>query len=68
MAAVAAELAKFYKIPVGPTTILGHGEVQKNLGIAQKGKWDPLVLPWDPKLTRAQVGKMFREEVARLMK
>jgi len=68
MAAVAAELARFYKIPVSPTTILGHGEVQKNLGIAQKGKWDPLVLPWDPKLTRAQVGKMFREEVARLMK
>ena len=68
MAAVAAEHAKFYKIPVGPTTILGHGEVQKNLGIAQKGKWDPMVLPWDPSLTKTQVGKMFREEVAKLMK
>lgn len=48
MAAVAAELAKFYNIAVTRKTILGHGEVQKELDIKQKGKWDPVVLPWDP--------------------
>ena len=65
MAAVTAELCKFYGIKVTPTTVLGHGEVQKLLHIAQKGKWDPLVLPWNPKLTKTQVGNLFREEVAK---
>ncbi len=68
MAAVTAELATFYAIPVTPTTILGHGEVQKNLKIKQNGKWDPMVLPWDTSLSSAQVGNLFRAEVAKLMK
>ncbi len=67
MAAATAELATFYGIPVTPKTILGHGEVQKNLGKPQKGKWDPMVLPWDTSLTSAQVGNLFRAEVAKLM-
>jgi hypothetical protein len=67
MAAVTAELCKFYDIKVTPSTVLGHGEVQKTLGIAQKQKWDPLVLPWNPKLTKTQAGNLFREEVAKLM-
>ncbi len=35
-----AVLATFYRIPVTPQTILTHAEVQRNLGIIQRGKWD----------------------------
>jgi uncharacterized protein YgiM (DUF1202 family) len=62
MAEVAAELCKFYLIPVTPKTVLGHGEVQKNLGITQRGKWDPMVLPWDPRARN--VGDLFRDLVS----
>jgi hypothetical protein len=64
MALVVADLCEFYGIPVSPTTVLGHGEVQAALGIPQKGKWDPMVLPWDPKKTVAQVGDEFRSMVS----
>lgn len=49
MARVVAELCDFYNIPVTPRTVLGHGEVQNQLRIRQRGKWDPMVLPWDPR-------------------
>lgn len=65
MAEVAAELARAYDIPVTPKTVLGHGEVQANLGTPQKGKWDPMVLPWDLKQTK--VGDLFRDAVRRAM-
>lgn len=48
MAQAAAELCTFYKIPVTPETVLGHGEVERVLKIKQRGKWDPMVWPWDP--------------------
>ncbi len=64
MVQACAELCHFYKIPVTKTTVLGHGEVQKNLGIQQNGKWDPMVWPWDPSKTREQVGTALREGVA----
>lgn len=64
MVQVVAELCKFYQIPVTPTTVLGHGEVQKNLGIQQLGKWDPMVWPWDPSVTYADVGKALRTQVS----
>lgn len=64
MVQAVAELCHFYKIPVKPTTVLGHGEVQATLGIKQKGKWDPMVWPWDTSKTRAQVGAALRSEVA----
>lgn len=64
-AQVNAELCKKYKIKVTKTTVLQHGEVQKNLGIAQKGKWDINKLPWLPNMTPAQVGDAFRDEVAK---
>lgn len=63
MAQVVAELCRFYQIPVTPRTVLGHGEVQANLGIEQKGKWDPLILPWDPAMGRTQVGNFLRSLV-----
>lgn len=67
MAQVVAELCAHYKIPVTPQTVLGHGEVQRILGITQSGKWDPMVLPWSPTLTSEQVGNAFRIEVSRFL-
>ena len=64
MVQVVAELCQFYGIPVTPTTVLGHGEVQANLNITQKGKWDPMVWPWATSKTRAQVGAALRKQVA----
>lgn len=63
MAQVAAELCQFYDIPVTPQTVLGHGEVEKTLGVDQSGKWDPMVLPWKLALSNTQVGNQFREMV-----
>ncbi|MGG5890094.1 peptidoglycan recognition protein family protein [Falsiroseomonas sp. HC035] len=60
MAAVVAELCRFYRIPVSPTTVLGHGEVEIQLGIKQRGKWDPMMLPWNPDLSKTEVGNAFR--------
>jgi N-acetyl-anhydromuramyl-L-alanine amidase AmpD len=42
-----ADLARKYKIPVTPQTILTHAEVQTTLGIPQRNKWDITRLPWD---------------------
>lgn len=67
MCQVVAELCAFYSIPVTPTTVLGHGEVQKNLGAVQRGKWDPMVWPWDTSKTRAEVGSALRQQVAALL-
>jgi len=60
-----AELCDAYGIPVSPHTVLGHGEVQANLGIRQRHKWDPLVLPWAPHMRPDEVGDRFRLEVDR---
>lgn len=46
-----------------PQTVLGHGEVEVNCGKPQKGKWDPLILPWNPILSRSEVGTLFRAMV-----
>ncbi|MBX3120242.1 MAG: N-acetylmuramoyl-L-alanine amidase [Fimbriimonadaceae bacterium] len=63
MAEVVAELCAFYKIKVTPTTVLGHGEVERNLGRPQAGKWDPMVLPWDTTMRPNEVGDTFRSIV-----
>lgn len=61
----AAELCKRYGIPVTPKTVLSHAEVQANLGIAQRGKWDIAILPFDPAFdTARECGDRFRTEVA----
>lgn len=67
MAGVVAELCRAYDIVVTPQTVLGHGEVQINLGIKQRGKWDPMVLPWDTALSYTQVGTYFRSLVTRAL-
>jgi hypothetical protein len=57
MIQVVAELARHYRIPITPKTVLTHAEVQSNFGIAQRGKWDITRLPFDllgsPNKTRA---------------
>ena len=60
---VCAILCQKYSIPVTAQTVLNHGEVQHNLGIAQRGKWDALVLPWATWLTKDQVGDLCRETI-----
>jgi len=65
LAQVAAECCRKYGIAVSPKTVLQHGEVQKNLGIAQDGKWDICKLPWDPGLSSSAVGDQFRAEVSK---
>lgn len=64
MAEVAAECCRKYGIKVTPTTVLQHGEVQKNLGVAQNGKWDCCKLPWMPQATSVQACDAWRNEVA----
>jgi len=67
MAEVAADLCEFYGISISPSTVLDHGEVERNLSIKQKGKWDPMVLPWNTGLSRIEVGNSFRELVKAFM-
>lgn len=59
-----AELAHFYGIPIGVKTTLFHAEVQANLGITQKSKWDVIRLAFDPSVVGAKaVGDKWRAEM-----
>lgn len=64
LASVAADLCASYGIEVTEQTVLQHGEVQDNLGIAQSGKWDINKLPWLPE---ANAGDLFRRNVSWLL-
>jgi hypothetical protein len=64
VAAVAADCCRKYSIAVTPTTVLTHGEVQKNLNKPQRGKWDINVLPWNPHVSAAQANDLWRREVS----
>ena len=66
-AEVVAQLCAFYKIPITSKTVLTHAEVQPNLGIAQRQKWDVTRLPFDPKTVGAKAcGDKFRSFVKTL--
>ncbi len=67
MAMVAADLCERYHIPPAPETVLGHGEVESALGVPQGGKWDPMVLPWDPRRPMVEVGRAFRARVEAML-
>lgn len=54
LADVLADLCRRYGIPVTPKTVLSHAEVQNNLGIKQRGKWDVARLPFDLSLVGAK--------------
>lgn len=67
LAQVSAELCLRYGIPISRKTVLGHGEVQNNLGITQNGKWDPLALPWDPQRPYIEVGDSLRDRAQEIL-
>jgi len=63
-----AQICVFYNIPVTPKTVLSHGEVQKNLGIKQNGKWDYTRLAWDQSIHGAEAcGNLLRTHVSALL-
>jgi hypothetical protein len=68
MVQVCAVLARTYGIAVTPKTILTHAEVQPNLGIKQKGKWDVTRLAFDRSVVGAKAcGDRMRAEVRAAM-
>lgn len=65
---VVAALARHYRIPVMPQTVLSHAEVQGTLGIEQRGKWDVTRLAFDPSIVSANAcGNKLRTEVSAFM-
>jgi hypothetical protein len=64
MVKAVAQLCKFYKIPITPKTVLTHAEVQPNLGILQKQKWDITKATLFPHLSGyKQFGDLIRSNV-----
>ncbi|WP_330166570.1 peptidoglycan recognition protein family protein [Rhizobium sp. GN54] len=64
MTSVVADLCRRYGIAVTDRTVLSHAEVQPNLGIAQRGKWDFSRLAFDPSVVGAKAcGDKMRAEV-----
>ncbi|MFQ6186366.1 N-acetylmuramoyl-L-alanine amidase [Sinorhizobium meliloti] len=63
MTSVVADLCRRYSIPVTDKTVLSHAEVQNNLGIQQRGKWDFTRLAFDPSVKGAKAcGDKLRAE------
>ena len=64
MCKLAAQLCAKYDIPVTRETVLTHAEVQGNLGVVQKGKWDVM---WLPGMDQAghpnAVGDLLRDQI-----
>lgn len=64
LSTVVAQLCKTYGIPVTEKTVLSHAEVQANLGIRQRNKWDYTRLAFDPSIVGAKaIGDRLRAEV-----
>lgn len=63
-----AQLAERYEIMVTPETILTHAEVEPNLHIKQRNKWDITRLAFDDDVSgHKEVGDLMRAEVAAAM-
>lgn len=63
LTSVVAELCRRYGIPITDKTVLSHAEVQNNLGIAQRGKWDFTRLAFAPEIKGAKAcGDKLRTE------
>ncbi|WP_337251837.1 N-acetylmuramoyl-L-alanine amidase [Sinorhizobium americanum] len=63
LTSVVADLCRHYSIPIKDTTVLSHAEVQNNLGIQQRGKWDFTRLAFDPSVKGAKAcGDKLRAE------
>ncbi len=63
-----ARLAKQYNIEITQATVLTHAEVQRTLGIQQKGKWD---ITWLPGMSKPgdpiAVGNQLRSRIKAAM-
>ncbi len=60
-----ADICRRYGIAVTDRTVLTHAEVQPNLGIRQRGKWDVTRLPFDKTVVgHRAVGDLLRRQVA----
>lgn len=65
LADVLADLCRRYDIPVTPRTVLSHAEVEDNLGVKQRQKWDIARLPFAPTVIGAKAcGDAMRAAVA----
>lgn len=65
MTTLIAKLCRMYNVPVEPSRVLTHAEIEPTLGIEQAGKWDITVLPWNDTLVgHKAVGDYLRAEVA----
>ena len=67
-----ARLCKQYGISVTRHTVLSHAEVQRTLGIAQRGKWDIMWIPGmdvpgDPVAVGDKLRGMVSKELERLV-
>lgn len=61
---VLADLCRRYSIPVTRQAVLSHAEVQTELGMKQRNKWDIARLPFDPSLKGARAtGDQLRAAV-----
>lgn len=68
LAVAVAELCKRYRIKVTRRTVLSHAEVERVLGIEQKGKWDISRLAFDPSVSGADAcGDRLRRETMAAM-
>ena len=64
-----ADLCQTYAIPVSRWTVLSHAEVERNLGIPQRGKWDITWLPgMDEPGDPVVVGNRIRAEVSHILR
>ncbi len=65
---VLAQLASKYDILVTPLTILSHAEIEPNLHIKQRNKWDITRLAFDDDVVgHREVGDLMRTQVAALL-
>ena len=63
-----ATLCHRYDIAVTDQSVLTHAEVQNNLGIWQRGKWDIAYLPFEkPVFGAKNIGDMMRSEVVSVL-
>lgn len=64
-----ADLCEFYRLPITPTRLLMHCEVQKTLGIRQHGKWDISRRTWPAGEWKGlPPGVEMRDRVQRLLR
>lgn len=63
-----ADYCLTYDIPIGRTTVLTHAEVERTLGVWQRGKWDVTWLPgMDAPGDAIEVGDRIRDMIRAAM-